>query len=531
MDELISINEQMARLSNWHNLPEVVAEVQKINERRQRADYLIKASRENTEGGIRLDETIENVIWEKVELKRKYNEKVAENAREWKRLQERWAAAVQSGPPAAARDPFSGGSLPTPAPTRNSAVHESQDRAYSERKTIRDSQSPLVDDEDDNDAEPDPDPDPTANDEQPTPSAPRRPRRPLSEAPADINPPPKRTHRSDNLKPLTPRSIEFDEVFQNGEPNIIYKIVRIPSCDGYWYILECKDCGIPFLSEDVVEKAGKHWNNVHSEEPVTLEQAIGQMGTQVLNCTVELAERNNALGTEDQTSHKEPARASASTNARKKKGKRGRPRLLKAWKMTGGFKDVDPRIINAKPGDIVCQVGGHKVNYFYPAMVLPWGPFELFGWAKTLEEKNLNAIIPECYHDAKETDTTPPPWAPGYEDNGDQAHRREIPVVYFRGQQDFPHECQAAWVPLNKLKVYNESCTRTKYKDAVKAYLDDWPESSAEGTAAREAGRVSQEVGETQDTRKMNVTTGGGRRRRHSHTRPCTVVHSIERDP
>ncbi|KAM0240709.1 hypothetical protein ACHAP5_007914 [Fusarium lateritium] len=258
------------------------------------------------------------------------------------------------------------------------------------------------------------------------------------------------------------RHIEFNAVFQNGTPSQEYRIVQSPRATGYWYVLECTSCSTYFISEDAIQEAKLHLQRRHSySTQVTVGTVLAEFGTVVLDCSAELAKRNNALldagprllasntqsvaragqqnreeeipepdDHEDETPNQEPAQpqASSSTYARKKK-KRGRPKApVCQWKPPTSFAELDPRIVNLKPGDIVC-VWLKKYNHFQPAMIIPWGRFDRFDYKHALAATCLNEIIPKCYDGAQSNDKAPRPWAPGYGNVGDLAHRHHNPRV------------------------------------------------------------------------------------------------------
>jgi hypothetical protein len=308
------------------------------------------------------------------------------------------------------------------------------------------------------------------------------------------------------------RQIEFDAVFQNGTPSQLYRIVQSPFNAVYWYILECRRCSTSFISEDAFQKAILHLQTRHLyNAPMSVLSILQELGTVVLNCNAELAKRNNALidasphsqasntesvaspvpedhGDENLEEESSQAQTTTSTHSRKKK-KRGRPRRPKAsvfhWKPPTSFADLDPRIVNLKPGDIVC-VWFEKHKHFEPAMIIPWGRFDRFDYDHTLAAVKLNENIPKCYDDAQSDDMAPRPWAPGYGNIGDLAHRRMLPGLYFRKWEDFPVQCQSSWLALNKLKMFDEMCPHTINKEAVLEYLDCYaeyyPQAGDQGT-------------------------------------------------
>ncbi|KAG5658598.1 hypothetical protein KAF25_010779 [Fusarium avenaceum] len=294
------------------------------------------------------------------------------------------------------------------------------------------------------------------------------------------------------------RQIEFDAVFQNGTPRQWYRIVQSPRITGHWYILECTSCSTYFRREDAFQQAKEHLHTRHSNNSyVSAASVLEEFGTVVLNCNEELARRHNDLldagwgslasnnlsiaspepGDCVEEYPEEPLQIPATTVTHvKKKRKRGRPKApIYQWKPPASFAELDPRIVNLKPGDIV-SVWIKRYKRFEPAMILPWGRFDRLDYSHTLAEVELNESIPKCYDSAESDDMVPRPWAPGYGNIGDLAHRRMLPGLYFRNGKDFPCQCQSSWLALNKLKIFDETCPHTINKEAVLKYLDCDPQ-------------------------------------------------------
>ncbi|SPJ82040.1 uncharacterized protein FTOL_09445 [Fusarium torulosum] len=367
------------------------------------------------------------------------------------------------------------------------------------------------------------------------------------------------------------RHIEFDEVFQNGTPSREYRIVQCPQTAGYWYILECKGCCTYFKSEDAFQEAKQHLHSRHSNKSyLSVASVLEEFGTVVLNCNAELAKRNNALlgvgsrslasntqsvaSPEPEDHEEEPPQAQTTPFTQSKtKRKRGRPKTsVCQWKSPTSFADLDPRIVNLKPGDVVC-VWFEKYKHFEPAMIIPWGRLDRFDYTHTLATVKLNKNIPKCYDGAQSDDMAPRPWAPGYGNIGDLAHRRMLPGLYFRKWKDFPVKCQSSWLALNKLKMFDEACPHTINKEAVLEYLDCYAEHypqagdqdhnpqidydvedgsvGAHEVDENEKGDGGEEDGEDED-REIKMEWGSGNqvwRLGKAGVRRAQIVRSVER--
>ncbi|KAI6750888.1 hypothetical protein HG530_014338 [Fusarium avenaceum] len=361
------------------------------------------------------------------------------------------------------------------------------------------------------------------------------------------------------------RCAEFDAVFQNGTPSQVYRIVQSPLDHANWYILECRSCSTYFISEDAIREATLHLQSYHSYGMlVDVYSILGNFGTFVLNCNEELAQMNNALldasrslpsntraitSPEPENHEEVPSQALTATSTQsKKKRKRGRPKApVYQWKPPISFAELDPRIVNLKPGDIV-GVWFEKQKRFEPAMILPWGRFRRFNYSHTLATVGLNEDIPNCYDGAQSDDKAPRPWAPGYGNIGDLAHRRMLPGLYFRKQEDFPVGCQSSWLALNKLKIFDEKCPHTINKEAVLEYLDCYAECYPQGedqdhhpkidcgedgsARAREVDENKDGDGVEDDNEEIKLEWGSGNRiwrLGKAGVRRVQIVRSVER--
>ncbi|KAH7111367.1 hypothetical protein EDB81DRAFT_953850 [Dactylonectria macrodidyma] len=90
----------------------------------------------------------------------------------------------------------------------------------------------------------------------------------------------------------TKKTIEFDEVFQDGNAAIKHTIVQFRD---EWYILLCDEHGLSFKQHPIMS-AAKHLNGrAHGKLPGDREMAIKHLGVRVLNCSAKLAEENNRV--------------------------------------------------------------------------------------------------------------------------------------------------------------------------------------------------------------------------------------------
>lgn len=100
--------------------------------------------------------------------------------------------------------------------------------------------------------------------------------------------------RSSSL--TTPRTITFDEVFENvrrEDSREKHFIVEFPHHSNKWYILRCDEHDLNF-GENPFSSARYHIRSeAHGHMPRTRENCISELGVLVLGCTSKRAEENN----------------------------------------------------------------------------------------------------------------------------------------------------------------------------------------------------------------------------------------------
>ncbi|RSM07402.1 hypothetical protein CEP52_005220 [Fusarium oligoseptatum] len=268
------------------------------------------------------------------------------------------------------------------------------------------------------------------------------------------------------------RTIEFDQVFQDGNAPTKYKIARY---HGAWYILECRKHYKHFRKNPILG-AAKHLDSAdHGHMGRDHEEAIRKLGTRVLGCNEKLAAKNNAVAD----------RAFAEDAEKPGGNKRSRRRASKSC-----FKIPQPRNINKimsliNPGD-VCVTHWQDHKGLYPIYILPLGVSERLGFRKSaILETDLIKQLPACYEFNPDTDKIPR-WAPGYEDGGEKVHKRLYPVMFFKGWR-FPQGNEISFVPASHMRPYDKNDLRIRYRDQVEDFLTrrDRPTASPSADSRR----------------------------------------------
>ncbi|KAM5349725.1 hypothetical protein ACJ41O_006230 [Fusarium nematophilum] len=299
--------------------------------------------------------------------------------------------------------------------------------------------------------------------------------------PAEQGEPAKRPRKGD-LPVLAENeaSIEFDQVFQEGNAKIKYQIARYPPKDGRWYILECKEHGQHF-DKDPLIGASKHLSGAsHGNLPRKRDIAVRLLGTVVLNCTDELANQNNLV-----------ARESFAKGLGYPPGSQSaRPRDEDTTKVNGltpvrrrishpqtrdasharRTQAIAPKVLDPKPGEIYV-VYWKKEKAYYAVMILPWRRFTQLGMTEALLETGLLNDVPPCYVFNKKTDHMARGWASGYQDGGHLVPKRQFPVIYF-DKNKFPEKSSVGWVCVGDLRHFDAQDVEVQHKRDVMEFLE-----------------------------------------------------------
>lgn len=267
--------------------------------------------------------------------------------------------------------------------------------------------------------------------------------------------------------PLTQKSIDFDQVFQDGKAEIKYTIARYPRKDGNWFILECKEHGQHFTNDPILGAAKHLATAAHGNLPRKHELAVSILGTLVKNCTPARVEMNNEVAQEafDQglgipVTIKRP-------NRPRFDGGIAEPRAVIPGHPHTRSSQVVSGIRNPKAGEIYAAYWKSSRS-FYPVLILPWGSFQHIGFKGTLLDTGLLDDTPSCYAADGETGE----WAEGYEEGGALVSKRQFPVVYF-DELKFPEESSVGWVPVADLKHFDPHDMSILQRESVAEFIEN----------------------------------------------------------
>ncbi|KAM0336415.1 hypothetical protein ACHAPQ_004190 [Fusarium lateritium] len=253
------------------------------------------------------------------------------------------------------------------------------------------------------------------------------------------------------------RTVEFEEVYQNGNAESKYVIVQYLQD---WYIVECEEHKMMFLKQPL-KAASKHLSSgKHRMENPGHAGVIRVLGTHVLKCNEERAKMNNEVSQRqcyDQIGLPDSRVSSSDT-----------PTVTHSLytRSSQGISGIDP-----KPGEVYTAYwkSGKK---WYAALILPWGSFGGFGWNMSLQSTGIIKKVPKCYLFDRNNPQATPEWAEDYRPGGSYYSKREYPVMYF-DTSVFPGKYSMGWVAAVDLQHYDSQAKHIPYRDVVDKFIQE----------------------------------------------------------
>lgn len=265
-----------------------------------------------------------------------------------------------------------------------------------------------------------------------------------------------------------PKNIDFDDVYQDG--NAKHRIIEHPKGSGRWFILQCQRHGMQFGRKPLVAAVRHIYGKLHglaAESSV----AVAELGTQVLHCDADKAERNNKAFREalDSGYKVRPSGLPRVTGAT--------PRNDTASEQPASLLDTSshntPRkqkqfqgIADPETGKLYLgrwSTSSASKPAWYAVLVLPLGSFETVGIPGSINDTGLlDGHIPVCYRSGPKRILG---WKEGFEDGGSEVNRRKFPVLWFqddqplalrRGKFQVPSSSSFSWVSASQLRPFGE---------------------------------------------------------------------------
>ena len=266
-------------------------------------------------------------------------------------------------------------------------------------------------------------------------------------------------------------TIDFDEVYQDGNAEYKHAIIEHPKGSGKWYILRCDEHGLHFGSRPL-QGAMKHLHGkAHSNLPKDGTVAIRTLGIRVRNCDAQDAESNNTAFKNALADGYEPFRAGDLPTSGP-----DQLRQPETGEEPGRVPDEtshDPRTNTPRKREafegITHPVAGelYRVwydprNAYFAVLMLPTGSFSSVGMGGSIADTALlDRHIPTCYLSDKQ-ERRIDGWADNHKDGGHLVHQRKFPVMYLDGlsvprvgEFEIPDGALFSWVPAKDLRPFS----------------------------------------------------------------------------
>ncbi|KAM7203588.1 hypothetical protein V8F20_003883 [Naviculisporaceae sp. PSN 640] len=261
--------------------------------------------------------------------------------------------------------------------------------------------------------------------------------------------------------PRGQKTIAFDEVYQNGNPQFKHVIVEYPTNSRKYYILRCDEHGVHF-NQNPLAGAAKHLHSAqHGNMSKERAQAVELLGYNIFDCDEAKMRQNNAMVEDafqkgykplnlnqltkagraslnlpgDSSPSGTPSRAQTAISTNRASNRDGSQTFSqeRTPASTVNVQRTFAGITNPRPGELYLGYWPtEKRNY--AVMMLPLGDLKVAGMQGRLEDTGLlePSKVPYCYVYNNATKTWG--WAPGYEDGGPYVSKREFPVLYIDGR-------------------------------------------------------------------------------------------------
>ncbi|KAF6836476.1 hypothetical protein CMUS01_05419 [Colletotrichum musicola] len=239
--------------------------------------------------------------------------------------------------------------------------------------------------------------------------------------------------RTDTPHSQAPRTIKFEEIYQNGEAEFKHTIVKF---EDIFYILKCDEHGVHF-KQNALAAAAKHLHGAsHGHLRKEHRLAVQKLGFHVVDCTDELQARNNAVVAKAFEDGYKPLNQLHGPKSGGKRHSGGDvPRVLPSLTtqpilaMAPESKDASSVIKEPRAGELY-QARWSRSNKLYVVMALGWTDLTMCGWAEKFCDLALykEKSRPQCFVYNSEGIAG---WAEGYRDGEPRVLHREVPVMWF----------------------------------------------------------------------------------------------------
>ncbi|RBR23743.1 uncharacterized protein FIESC28_03448 [Fusarium coffeatum] len=249
--------------------------------------------------------------------------------------------------------------------------------------------------------------------------------------------------------PTTTETIEFREVYQDGQAEPKYTIIEY---ERLYYIVRCKEHGLAFSGEHPLQGAMNHLRVPgHQVEGINYSLAISKLGALVLNCDEDDKEKNNRVVRRhvEQMEDQRRRRCRASQAYRDLKPDPQHGDIYMAWWDLGK----------------TAKQSGQEDLKLFAFLVLPFFPRDSNRFGLSVTTSNLEKDIPTCYKHDPSTNTYE--WAEDYKPGERKALKRSYPIMCFDGSL----APSVQWIPITHFRKFNAKDPYLEHKHIVNGYI------------------------------------------------------------
>lgn len=286
------------------------------------------------------------------------------------------------------------------------------------------------------------------------------------------------------------KTIDFDDVFQDGRAEQKHMIISWPKGSNQWFILYCEEHGLAFGRNPLLGASRHIGSEDHQHLPEDYDFAVKILGVQVLNCDLEKANRNNAIYKANPINYRlsrpNPLETGESPSPSPERQRSPSPMQddvqdeLQDELQEDIQEDIqeDNGITDAVVGEVY-RAYWKPSKSWYAAVVLPIGKFESVTLRGSILETGLVKHIPVCYRSDSRTKAIMG-WAQDYQNGGPKVKNRKFPVMYFdegleipsKGELTIPDKNLLSWVSAKNLMSLDLQDPESRLVQGFQSALD-----------------------------------------------------------
>ncbi|KAK4209737.1 hypothetical protein QBC37DRAFT_247963, partial [Rhypophila decipiens] len=212
--------------------------------------------------------------------------------------------------------------------------------------------------------------------------------------------------------PPAQKSISFDHVYQNGQPQYKHIIVEYPTNSCKYYILKCEEHGVHFNLNPLVGAAKHLHSTQHGNLSKERAQAVELLGYNIFDCDENKMQQNNQMVSDAFQNGYKPFNLNRLTKAERKNlnlpgdasptatppKATPTPNLAHRGSTREASQKLFVGITHPVPGELYLGYWPNEKRNYAVAM-LPFGDLRVAGVQGTLEGTGLldPSRVPKCY--------------------------------------------------------------------------------------------------------------------------------------